>query len=212
METLKTSEFRVSFPNVFTPSAFPGQTPKYGITMLFPKTADLKALKALAKQAVEKKWPDPVKRAKIMANPNFKNPFRDGDLEKPDTAGYEGMIFIRATSKIKPGVVDRNVQPIVGEEEFYAGCYARATVTAYGFDTAGNTGVAFGLQNVQKLRDGEHFSGRLAPEAEFEALDGGDVGGFTLAANGAQGTATPAAAKVVNPAAAAVKPAPDMFA
>jgi len=206
METLKTAEFRVSYPNVFTPSAFPGQTPKYGITMLFPKTTDLKAMKALAKQAVEKKWPDAKIRAKVMANPNFKNPFRDGDTEKADTAGYEGMIFVRATSKIKPGVVDRNVQPITGEEEFYAGCYARATVTAYGFDTAGNVGVAFGLQNVQKLRDGEHFSGRLAPEAEFEALDGEDAGGLTPAATG---TAKPTTAAPA--AAAAVKPAPDMF-
>lgn len=190
-ETVKTSEFRVSFPNVFKPSAFPGQEPKYGVTMLFPKATDLSALKALAKKAVEEKWPDPTKRPK-----DLKNPFRDGDAEKPDTDGYAGMIFIRATSKIKPGCVDRNVQPIIGEEEFYAGCYARATVTAYAFDRAGNRGVAFGLQNIQKLRDGEPFSGRLAPEEEFEALDGDAAAG------------DPAAA----PAKAGAKPATDFLA
>lgn len=173
---VKTPKFRVSYPNVFTPSSFPGQEPKYGVTMLFPKNTDLSALKALAKEAIEAKWPDPVQRAKITSNPNFKNPFRDGDVEKPDTDGYKGCIFVRATSKMKPGLVDRNVQPIMSEEEFYAGCYAIAAVTAYGFNTAGNVGVAFGLQHLQFMEHGEPFSGRGTPEDVFEALEGADAG------------------------------------
>lgn len=195
---LKTPEFRVSFPNIFAPSAFTGQEAKYGITMLFPKTTDLSAMKKLAKDAVEKKWPDPKIRAKVMANPNFRNPFRDGDTEKPDVAGYEGMIFVRANSKQKVGLVDRNALPITDENGFYAGCFARATVTAYGYDRAGNIGVTFGLQGVQKLRDGEAFNGRKPIEEQFEALDGDD---------GAPAVSAPTAA-----APAAVKPATDMFA
>ena len=72
---------------------------------------------------------------------------------------------------MKPGVVDQNVQPIIEAEEMYAGCYARATLTAYAFDTAGNRGVAFGLQNIQKIRDGEPFTGREKAEDEFEAIE-----------------------------------------
>ncbi len=184
-EVVKTPKFRVSYPNVFTPSSFPGQEPKYGITMLFPKDADLSALKALAKKAVEAKWPDPVQRAKITSNPNFKNPFRDGDVEKADTDGYAGCIFVRATSKMKPGLVDRNAQPIMSEEEFYAGCYARAAVTAYGFNTAGNIGVAFGLQHIQFIEHGEPFSGRGKPEDYFEPLEGADAGAPSAPAAGA---------------------------
>lgn len=173
METVTTKKFRVSYPNVFKPTNFAGQDPKYGVTMLFDKSVDLAELRALAKKAVEKKWPDAAIRAKVLGNPKFKNPFRDGDTEKPDTEGYKNVVFIRANSKMKPGLVDRNVQPIIAEDEFYAGCYARATLTAYGYDMAGNIGVAFGLQNLQKLEDGEPFSGRKAAEEEFEVMEDG---------------------------------------
>jgi len=157
-----TPEFRVSFANVFKPRAFEGQEAKYSVCMLFDKKTDLSELKRLAAEAVNEKWPDSSKRPK-----GLRNPFRDGDTEKGDLAGYEGKIFINASSKIKPGLVDQDVQPIISEDDFYSGCYARATVTAYAYDTAGNRGVAFGLQNLQKLRDGEAFSGRAKPEDEF---------------------------------------------
>jgi hypothetical protein len=72
---------------------------------------------------------------------------------------------------MQPGLVDASLQRIISEQDFYSGCYARATITAYGYDKAGNVGVAFGLQNVQKLRDGEAFSGRTAAENDFDAVD-----------------------------------------
>jgi len=165
MEKVITPEFRVSFPNVFQPKSFEGQDPKYSLVMLFDKKEDLAALKALAKKAVEDKWPDITKRPK-----NLRNPFRDGDTERPDVDGYAGKLFISASSKMKPRVVDQSVQDIISDTDFYAGCYARASLTVFAYDTAGNRGVAFGLQNVQKLRDGEPFSGRAKPEDEFEAV------------------------------------------
>lgn len=161
-----TPEFRVSFPSVFKATAFENQEPKFSIVMLFDKKTSLAPLKALAKDAIEKKWPDASKRPK-----GLRSPFRDGDIEKPDTQGYAGCMFIRATSKMRPGVVDQSVQPIIDESDFYAGCYARATLTAYAYDTAGNRGVAFGLQNVQKLRDGEPFSGRSKAEDDFDVVE-----------------------------------------
>ena len=163
---ITTGEFRVSYANVFEPTKFEGQTPKYGVTMLFPKGTDLSPMKKLAQEALNEKWPDKSKRPK-----GLRNPFRDGDTEKPDVDGYAGMTFVRANSKQKPGVVDRQRNPIFTEEEFYSGCYARATLTAYAYDHAGNRGVAFGLQNLQKLRDGEEFSGRAKAEDDFEVYE-----------------------------------------
>lgn len=168
MEKVTTPEFRVSFPSVFQPTSFEGQDPKYKVNMLFPKSTDLSAMKALAKKAVEDKWPDKTKRPA-----NLRSPFRDGDTEKPDWDGYQDMIFVSATSKMKPGVVDQNVQPILSEDEFYAGCWARATVTAFAYSKAGNAGVAFGLQNIQKVRDDEEFSGRSKAEDDFSPIDAG---------------------------------------
>ena len=163
---ITTPEFRVSFANVFKPRAFEGQEPKYSLCMLFDKKTDLSALQKLAADAVAEKWPNPSDRPK-----GLRNPFRDGDKEKADVEGYEGKIFINASTKMKPGIVDQDVQPIISEEDFYSGCYARATLTAYAYDTAGNRGVAFGLQNLQKLRDGEAFSGRAKAEDEFSPVD-----------------------------------------
>lgn len=75
-------------------------------------------------------------------------------------------MFATASSKQRPGLVDRNKQPILTEEEFYPGCWARATVTAYSYDNVGK-GVAFGLHNIQKLGDDENFTGRVAAEEDF---------------------------------------------
>lgn len=174
-----TPEFRVSFPNVFTPRAFEGQEAKYSIVMLFPKGTDLSGLRKLAQQAVNEKWPDATKRPK-----NMRNPFRDGDVEKSDMDGYAGHIFISASSKMAPGIVDKNRNAIIDEAEFYPGCYAHATVTCYAYSKMGNSGVAFGLQNIQKLRDGQPFSMRSKPEDDFQVIADGE---FNSTASAPQG-------------------------
>jgi hypothetical protein len=92
------------------------------------------------------------------------------------------MVFAAATSMRQPGVIDAGKARLMSDDDFYSGCYARATVTAYAYDKSGNKGVAFGLQNLQKLADGEAFSGRVAPEDDFEAVEDfvaeGDAGMF----------------------------------
>jgi hypothetical protein len=153
--------FRVSFPNVFQPklNELSGKT-EYSLVMLFDKKSDLKPMKDLAAATAKEKWGD-----KIPAG--IRNPFRDGDIEKAGREGYINTDFVNTKSNQKPGVVDGDLQPIINAEEFYPGCYARATVTAYAYDNKGNRGVAFGLGNVQKVKDGEAFSGRSRAEDDF---------------------------------------------
>lgn len=160
-----TPEFRVSFPAVFQPkAAAEGQEPKYSIVMLFPKTTDLTPLKAAVRAAIVEKWgADQAKWPK-----GLRLPFRDGS--EKDYEGYENVTFCTASTKNRPGLVDQNVQPIINAEEFYGGCYARATIAAFAYDKAGNKGVSWGLRNVQKMRDGEPFSGRTKPENDFDAI------------------------------------------
>lgn len=171
-----TPKFRASFANVFRPGKAmeEGGEPKYGVMMLFEKGADLSPLKKAAEQAVADKWgADKSKWPK-----NLRSPFRDQG-EKDGEAYVAGAFFITATSKQKPGLVNAQNQPIIDESEFYSGCYARATVRAFAYDKAGNRGVAFGLQNIQKLADGESLSGRVAAEKEFEPISDSEVGGGT---------------------------------
>jgi hypothetical protein len=158
-----TPEFRVSFPAVFKPKAFEQQEAKYSIVMLFDKRVDLKDLKRAALNAAIEKW------GPKEGWPKIRLPFKNGD-EKQDLQGYPGTIVVNASSKQRPGVVDKAVQPILDESQFYAGCYARATLIAFAYDKAGNRGIGFALQNIQKLRDGEPFSGRKKAEEEFDAV------------------------------------------
>jgi hypothetical protein len=159
-----TPEFRVSFPKVFRPEGMNGQEPKYSITMLFKKSTDLKELKRAVNNAIIETYGSLDKVPK-----KFTTPFRDGS-EKEDVEGYENTIFVTASSKKKPGVVDYpDANPITEEsEEFYPGCYARATLIAFTYDVNGKKGVSFALQNVQKLRDGKPLSGKRSAEDEFK--------------------------------------------
>lgn len=162
-----TPEFRVSFPAVFKPKAFENQEAKYSLVMLFDSDTDLKPLKRAAMNAIVEKWgADKAKWPK-----NLRMPFRDGD--EKEFEGYKGKTFVSASSKTRPGLVDAKVQPIITEEQFYAGCWARAEVIAFAYDTMGNKGVSFSLQNIQKLRDDTAFSGKRKAEDVFDAVDDG---------------------------------------
>src|SRR5665811_625655 len=106
---------------------------------------------------------------------NYKDPLRDGDVERPDDDNYKNSMFVNANSTRQPGVVDANLEPIIDKAEFYSGCYGRASVNFYAFNTKGNKGVACGLSNLQKLEDGESLVGGSTPDEDFgEDFDDSD--------------------------------------
>lgn len=112
--------------------------------------------------------------------PKLKLPLRDGD-DPDETKGdeYKGCFFLNATSKSKPGVVDKDLNPILEKDQFYSGCWGRAAVNFYAFNVKGNKGIACGLNNVQKVKDGEALAGRSSAEDDFgsEPLDENDIPG-----------------------------------
>ena len=67
--------------------------------------------------------------------------------------------------------LDKQVQPILDQTEVYSGCYGRISVNFYGYNSNGNRGVAAGLGNIQKLKDGEALSSRTNAEDDFEAVE-----------------------------------------
>lgn len=165
-----TPEFRVSFPHVFAPhTGFEGQAAKYSLVMLFDHKTDISKLKQAAFKAAVDKWGPKEKWPKAL-----RMPFRDGN-EKSDLQGYENTIYVTANSpKQRPQVINAKKEPITEEDgAFYPGCYARATLRAFAYDKAGNKGVSFSLQNVQKIRDGESFGGRKNAVDEFDEVDDG---------------------------------------
>lgn len=164
-----TPEARASFPAVFKPKSFQGQEAKYSIVLIFDEKTDLAPLKRAVKNAIveqfgedKSKWPKKLRM-----------PFRAGD-EREGTEGYgPGKVFVTATSKSAPGLVDGRRERIISEEQFYAGCDCRAEMIAFYYDVSGNKGVSFSLQNLQKIRDNTPFSGRKKAEDVFDAIDDG---------------------------------------
>ena len=96
----------------------------------------------------------------------FKQPLRDGDEERSDDENYEGMYFINANSTRKPGIVDADLNELMDQDEFYSGCYGRSTVNFFAFSQQGG-GVAAGLCNLQKLKDGDRLSGGASAADDF---------------------------------------------
>jgi hypothetical protein len=175
MASVITPKFRVSYPNVFKPKKndLSGKE-EFSIVALFPKGADLSKLKAAAQKAITDKWgPDKDKWPK-----NLRTPFRDQAEKVKEVDGKrvlppgheEGGIFLNLKSSQKPGVVDQNVQDIIDTSQFYAGCWAVASVNAYAYDQKGNRGVSFGLGNIQKVADGDPLGNRARPEQEFAPI------------------------------------------
>lgn len=168
-----TPVFRVSFPHVFIPQdpmSAEGK-PKYGVMALFsPKefspeeTVLWQKMIALANDASMKKF------QKILKDlpPNFKKPFHRGD-EKAEYGFTSDQIYVNITSHIMPGIVASDGKTkIIDQNSFYPGCYARASVNAFGFDKKGGKGVAFGLNNLMFVKDGERLDNRIEAEKEFE--------------------------------------------
>ena len=113
----------------------------------------------------------------VPALSTLRTPLRDGDLERPDDPAYANAYFVNANSATAPGVVDANRNDILDRSEVYSGCYGRASINFYAYNANGNRGIACGLNNLQKIRDGEPLGGRasamsdFATEAEEEFLD-----------------------------------------
>lgn len=164
-----TPMFRVSFPTLDKPkSNFKNQEPVYSIQMLFPKDADLTEMKKAANKAAINKWG----ADKTEWPENRRSPFKDGNKKKLEN--YKDMIVVEARTKLKPGIVDKDLNEILDVKEVYAGCWCRATLTCYAYEQGENAGVSFGLQNVQKVKDGPAFSGKKNAKDDFEAIDLGD--------------------------------------
>jgi hypothetical protein len=168
MAKVVTGKVRLSYVHVFEKTSFgDGTDGKYSVSVLVPKTDtatinDLKqAINTAAEEGKTKKWGGKMPR-------NFHNPLRDGDVEHPDDEAYKGMIFFSASGTRRPGVVDADCKAILDPEEVYSGCWGRVSINMYPYSAKGNNGVAAGLNNVQKLEDGDRLGGAVSsPEDDF---------------------------------------------
>lgn len=167
--------FRVSYAHVWAPQEAKGSGKKYyAVTAIFDKDADLEPMKKLLAAAKAKKFPgysgkvkSPIRFGRRGDGVTTEDEF---DFEK--NPEYEGKYVCVFRSYERPvGVVDAQRQPIIDQAEFYSGCYAVASISAFGYDQEGSKGVSFGLRNVMKIKDGEPLAGSAKAEVDFASVD-----------------------------------------
>lgn len=175
-----TPVFRVSFPNLFEPQAVNGGKPKYGLSAVWtPSTFS---------ELDKKRWVEIKKALNDEALRAFKKPFKElpanikrglRDGNEKELEGYgAGTVFASLTTKLKPGVVNLDKTPIGPEhgndDLIYPGMYGRATVVVYSYNNEGK-GIALGLMNFQRVKDGERLDSRTDASNDFED----DLGGVS---------------------------------
>ena len=161
---------RWSYANVWQAKSINGGAPKFSVSLIIPKsdTATVNKIKAAIQAAYEEGQSKLKGSSKtVPALSILKTPLRDGDLERPDDEAYANAYFVNANSSTAPGIVDANRQPIIDTSEVYSGVYGRASINFYAFNSNGNKGIACGLNNLQKIRDGEPLGGKTRAEDDF---------------------------------------------
>ena len=162
---------RWSYANVWDPKSINGGAPKYSVSLIIPKS-DTKTI-AKIETAIQAAYEEGESKLKgsgrsVPALSVLKTPLRDGDAERPDDEAYKNSYFINANSSTAPGIVDADKNPILERSEVYSGVYGRASVNFYAFNSNGNKGIACGLNNLQKISDGEPLGGKSRAEDDFD--------------------------------------------
>lgn len=162
---------RLSYANIWQAKSINGGAPKFSTSILIPKS-DTKTI-AKVKAAIQAAYEEGAGKLKgnsktVPSLASLKIPLRDGDTERPDDEAYAGHWFLNANSNTAPGVVDASREPIYDTSEIYSGVYARVSLSFYAFNSNGNRGIACGLQNIQKVRDGESLGGKAKAEDDFD--------------------------------------------
>ncbi len=170
-------ETRWSYANVWEAKSINGGAPKFSVSLIIPKSdtktvAKIKAAIDAAYQEGEAKLKGNGKSVPPLAV--IKTPLRDGDSERPDDPAYVNAYFINANATTAPGIVDADRNPIMTRSEVYSGVYGRASISFYAFNSNGNKGIACGLNNLQKVRDGEPLGGKTCAESDFATEDDED--------------------------------------
>lgn len=206
-----TGPVRLAFDNLFTlPQATAtAQNPKYGATLLFTPFADMgimyDAYYDLCAQQFPEYWDE-----REQDYLGLHSPFHDQRDKAAKYGGFTpGCIYLNATSKFKPPVVDSRMNAIIDPAKVYPGVWAICSVNVYGYGKnppQPKKGAAFGLQNVMIIGDDTKFGGGAAdPTKTFKGVN---VRAPIVRPDGLRGGNAPTANAGQPPQAGAYRPAP----
>lgn len=169
---ITTGKVRFSYCNLFTPrAAREGAQAKYSVTLLIPKTdkATLRKINA-AIEAAKAAYLARNNGKKLPAN--LKHTLHDGDGERPNGGEFgpecKGHYVMTVSSNRPPVIVNADKTPLTDPQELYSGCYGRAIINFYVYDTQGNKGVTASLNGIMKLHDGEPLGGGVITDSDWD--------------------------------------------
>jgi len=172
---------RLSFPSLFVATSFsPDQEKKYSATLIIEKgTPEHKALLAEVERVATDKWGPKAGATLVSLKASNKICVRDG-AEKEGMDGFgEGVVFMNASTKSRPGVYDRDQTPLTADDgRPYAGSYVNAMVEIWCQDNQFGKRINATLRGVQFAKDGEPFGGGGAPAKadDFPMLEESEPG------------------------------------
>lgn len=169
---ITTGKVRFSYCNLFEPrAAVDGGKETYSVTLLIDK-GDKFTLSKVKAAIAEAKQNYLQKNAGKKLPAELKTTIHDGDGERPNGGDFgpecKGCFVMTVSSKSQPVLVDKNKVPITDPRELYSGCYGRAIINFYVYDTNGNKGVSAGLNGIMKLHDGEPLSGGVVSDSAWD--------------------------------------------
>lgn len=169
--TVITNIGRLSYVHAFEPVKQEGEEGegKYSVSFIIPKsdkeTINLckQAIEAAKQIGIKEKW-----AGKAPKNFSLADVLHDGDMEREEDPAYINSYYLSAKCKTKPGIIDAYKNAIEDSSVLYSGCYGRISVTFFAYDANGKKGVACGLNNIQKLKEGEPLGGRALATDDFD--------------------------------------------
>lgn len=167
MTAVVLNNVRLSFPQIWTAKAFqPGQDPRFNANFLLDvdsQADQIKKMQDAIKKVASEKWADKIpKGLKVCLN--------DGD--EKDYDGYEGTMFVSASTKVRPAIVDQKRRPLAEEDgKPYAGCYVNVAVSLWAQDNQWGKRVNATLDAIQFVKDGDSFGGKKVGADVFGDID-----------------------------------------
>lgn len=168
-----TGKVRFCYVNIFSPRAVVlGAVPKYSLCILIPKN-DEETLEKI-RYAIEMARKKGEEIFKDVPCENLRFPLLDGDDKALENNEFYGNFYINASTKFKPGIVDKDLNSITDPEQVYSGCYGRVSLNFYPYRQEDKAGIGCCLLNVQKLEDGERLCQISSIEDDFMEVKGVD--------------------------------------
>lgn len=176
----KLQNVRLSFPDLFSPRKVNDEgNPRFGASLLFaPGSENHKKLETAIREAANEKWGGKAEAVLKQLSGQDRVCLRDGSTKAYD--GYDGNMYVSASSTVKPGIFGRDRRELREEDGvIYAGCFVNASIEVWAQDNKYGKRINATLRGVQFFADGNAFSGgRPANADEFDDLSEGAAADF----------------------------------